>query len=239
MNPVQVNCPECQKLFVVREEDLTTEQPKFQCTGCAGLFTFEWPQQPGVIKILPRKLQPDFKQAPLPPKAKATQTCINCNAKCDADYQECPKCGVIFEKVKKIRPPQPIQTAQSPQILSAWEDVKNNYVDVKKHESFIQLCLGKDNLVFASSRYKAVLLANPHDDIALRMQNRIIEIATQTYLGAHAHKAPAKRRGLFTYALSSSAVLMIVGLVFPQARSLIAVGCAVIVFVLSLRYFGK
>ena len=72
----------------------------------------------------------------------------------------------------------------SEEVLAAWEAVKANYGDEKRHESFIQLCLSRENLPFASTQYRTILLANPAEDIAKRMQNRIVDLATTTYIAA-------------------------------------------------------
>ncbi|MDZ4677856.1 MAG: hypothetical protein SGI74_10155 [Oligoflexia bacterium] len=245
MNPIHVNCPECQKLFMVETQSLADGQARFQCTGCEGFFAFNWPQPPDVQTVRSQSFDgKDFIPMGLHPKVNATiktvvqktlHTCVRCGVQSDVDYKECPKCGVLFERIITAKPPQPVVPPSGPEVMSAWDAVKSQYIDDKRHEFFILICLNRDNLAFASSQYRAILAVNPHDEIALRMQTRIIELATATYVATLQKpnkKQPLRVTGIIT---GVAGLLILLGLFLPQARGLVAVGCAILVFIFAFR----
>jgi len=123
------------------------------------------------------------------------------------------------------------------EVVAMWEAVKTHYDDEKRHERFIQLCLSRNNLPFASSQYRTILLANPTEEIANRMQNRIVELATMTYIATQSNlrKPLNKSWRMSGFVLFIGLVLVVAGALTPQARSLIAVGCSLLAFVVILR----
>jgi predicted Zn finger-like uncharacterized protein len=134
LNPIQVNCPECQKLYLVRPDDLAAGDLTFQCQDCKTYFGFSWPQPPGTVMIKANKIiQKETPQENV--STRATRVCFKCEAKVDASLFECPKCGVIFEKAKKVTAPEPVMGSTNPDVMAAWEAVKTNYGDEKRHES--------------------------------------------------------------------------------------------------------
>jgi hypothetical protein len=176
-----------------------------------------------------------------PSISKPLRSCARCGEKVDAKLTECPKCGVIFDKIKKIRVGEPLKKDPSADLTAAWIGIRNNYADLKNHETFIQLCLNKENLAFASQQYRAVLDANPSDDIANKMQNRIIELATFSYITAKATGEEEKPRyaGFTKFITVVAGLLIVSGVFFSWARPMIAIGVSVLVFVLAAKYFAK
>jgi predicted Zn finger-like uncharacterized protein len=275
VNPIQVHCPECQKLFYVRPEDLKAGPVKFRCTACLTYFGFNWPQPPEMTvvqaaiidpKSLAKAIDPNTIKVkakvstgvpPLsrpvsvtpsgksvtdvvpPASAVRTRTCFNCSAQVDAKLAECPHCGVIFDKVKKIRPPEPVVPPAGPEVVQAWEAIKANYNDEKRHEGFVQLCLNRENLGYASSMYRAILEVNPTEELATKMQNRIVELATAAYLVHDVSAQPNKRIfGLQNFLLALSVGMVIVGGVYAPLRSLVAVGASFMIFIVTMRFYG-
>jgi len=142
------------------------------------MFAFNWPQPPEVTAVIARPIGGEE-------TISKTKVCVRCGAKIEATFTECPKCGVILDKAKKQKVIDPVAKGATPELAAAWDQVKTNYGEENRHEAFIQLCLSRENLAYASSQYRSVLDANPSDDIANRMQNRIIELATLTYVTTH------------------------------------------------------
>ena len=268
MNPIQVNCPECQKLFRVQVEDLGAGLVRFQCTRCQCTFGFDWPQPPGIehIKALPvDQSEPSFIKAENQPSAEASvptlnqpmRICPRCQAKSPENLKECVKCGVIFEKVTRIKSGVPEVRPSGPDIVTRWEQVKSDYSNLASHEEFLKLCLSRNNLHYAGSQYRAVLAANPNEEIARKMQTRILELATAAYLAntpvnartitgpdgqtiIFGEKAtPRKRLSLSNIFMIIGGGMVIGGLIIPQVRGLIAVGISILVFVFSMRYFNR
>ena len=119
--------------------------------------------------------------------------------------------------------------------------MKTNYGDERRHESFIQLCLSRENLPFASTQYRTILMANPTEDIAKRMQDRIVGLATSTYVvQASMHdKAPPRFRKLSLFAIVAAVVFIITGIGIPTFRPMIAVGVAILAFVFVIRALNR
>jgi hypothetical protein len=262
-----VNCPECQKPFRVRVEDLSSGFVRFQCTGCHCVFGFDWPQPPGVEHIRAMPANPDqkpieFIKAESPPDALPTiatvslplRSCPRCQTKSPDEFKECPRCGVIFEKLVKLKPEIPEVRAGGPEIVVRWEQVKKNYSNLFEHEEFIQICLSKNNLHYASSQYRSVLSGNPNEEIARKMQARILELATGAYL-SHAQvkkesdnldfnslTSNRARRSMLTVTnifMALAFAMIIAGVFINPMRGLIAVGISILVFVFSLKYFSQ
>lgn len=230
---------------MVQTDILTPGQAQFQCTGCQSFFAFNWPLPPDSEKVqtllINRELE--FVKAPEPPKAQATvppvpsQTCFRCGVKSAPDLKECPKCGVVFEKVKTMKSSQKVIAST---IQVAWEQLANDYSDGKKHEAFVQLCLSQENLAFASQQYRSVLAAQPHDEIAKKMQERIVQMAAVTYLASRGEIDEKPRWfGLTKFGIVLAFLLIGTGLFSPYLRSLIAVGCSILVFIIAVRYFAR
>jgi hypothetical protein len=125
-------------------------------------------------------------------------------------------------------------------LSASWDAGKANYADESRHEGFIQLCLSRENLAYASTQYRAVLDANPSEDIANRMQNRIIELATFSYITAQTEeKKPGRFAGLAKVMTVVSGIIIASGILIPQARPMIAVGASILVFIFTSKYFGR
>jgi hypothetical protein len=247
LNPIQVNCPGCQKLYFVRPEDLVAGEPRFQCTSCNKMFAFTWPQPPEISKVhawlLKGSEAEKLKSSPTvsQPTVRAVRTCVRCGQKVDFSFTECPKCGVIFDRVKKVRGTDPVIKISTIELAGAWDTIRDNYENLSRHEEFIQQCMAKENLAFASAQYRAVLDGNPSDDIANKMQNRIIELATFSYITAKSTGDSDKPRYAgFTKLITILAMLFIVtGALVSYARPLLPLGGAILVFVLTARHFAK
>lgn len=240
MNPIQVNCPGCQKLYFVRPEDLSPGESLFKCTACAKMFAFNWPQAPEVTKIPARLVKDGDIKGVIVPSNPAKRVCVRCGEKVEAKYTECPKCGIIFERAKKPQKIDPIARGATPELAAGWDAVKANYGDEPRHEAFIQLCMTRENLAYASTQYRNVLDANPSEDIANRMQNRIIELATLSYITTQTGaKTPKPYSGIAKIMTVISGIIIATGIFITPARPMIAVGASILVFIGVSKYFGK
>jgi hypothetical protein len=267
LNPIQLNCPECQKLFRVSVADLAPGPVRFQCTQCRCFFGFDWPQPPGVVHIraLPLEPAPEFIKAVGHPSAQASiatlpqplQICPRCEHKSSEDLSECPKCGVIFDKVARLKDKM-IVKATSPEVDAMWEDVKKDFGNQSLHEKFVQFCVAKNSLHFASSRYRAISLSNPNEEMAKKMQARILELATSAYLSIAKIRSnenssgpefvDGQKQNSFSFrkkvtasnlALVSGSAMIFAGILAPHFSGGIAVGTSIIVFVRSMKYFNR
>jgi len=240
LNPIQVSCPGCQKVYFVRPEDLTPGESHFQCTACPKMFAFTWPQPPGVNIITARLIEKNEKQTSSGLSAPSKRVCVRCGSKVDAKYSECPKCGIIFDRAKKEKRIDPVAKGATPELSASWDVLMANYTDESRHESFIQTCLARENLAFASAQYRHILDGNPSEDIANRMQNKIIELATFSYITAQTKEKKVSRwAGIAKFMILISGLIIVSGILIPQARPMIAVGGSILVFIYTSKYFGR
>lgn len=229
---------------MTRAEDLKDGRVRFKCTRCTSIFGFNWPQPPGVTQIEGQLEQaPKFEKGDMPPKASPTvnttttmvkRECVNCKKTVSGNLKECPHCGVIFDKVRNIK--SSFASKVSPEMTKAWEKVKENYQDPAKHEDFVQVCLKKGNLVFASQQYAKLLESAPQDELAQKMQQRVVELASITYLASQEREDPKTNNRALGWTLGIGSVLILIGLTSSQARPMIAVGAMIVVFVVALKY---
>lgn len=242
LNPIQVTCPGCQKLYFVRPEDLSPGEARFQCTSCSRMFAFNWPVPPDVTSVMARLLSQEELQgfpAANQTNTKAARPCPRCGVAVDSKFNECPKCGVLLDRAKKMKMIDPIAKGATPELAAAWDKVRENYADETLHEGFIQLCMAKENLAYASAQYRSILDANPSEDVANRMQNRIIELATFSYITSKAHEPKESKYPMISKIMMVNAGLLIVsGLALPAWRSMIAIGGSILVFVFTARFIG-
>ncbi|MCC6276571.1 MAG: zinc-ribbon domain-containing protein [Oligoflexia bacterium] len=244
MNPVHVNCPQCQKPFLVKATELKPGQAQFRCTSCQAVFAFNWPQPPGVQRVVAQVLGPEaFRPAAELPKAQASvntaemksrKPCPQCGVKASIEAKECASCGVVFEKVRRLKP-HPVMPPAGAEVKAAWESVRAQFIDEKRHQDFIQICYLRDNLPYASSQYKAILDVDPNNDIAQRMQNRIIQLAAVTYLEAQTKEVNQTGLGPAKMGLVIGAGLVVLGFMLQGAKSLVALGISVWVFIIAMR----
>ncbi len=122
----------------------------------------------------------------------------------------------------------------------AWKRVLEEYNDPKRHEAFVQTCLKNNNLVFASHQYGNILKQTPQDEQAIKFQSRIVELASLTYLSNQAReKEPRRQLNMIGVAIGLSVLMILIGIILPSARSMVAVGCGMLAFVIGLRVFSK
>lgn len=236
---------------MVRHEDLKPGLAKFNCTQCQNFFAFDWPQPPEAEHVVASKVEGtevSFQRSTTPaPSASgtlntnhsvSTQKCPRCEAQVKSALKECPQCGVMFEKVRKLGSKPHLKPP--PELEEAWKVVLRNYSDLRQHEGFLQFCLRRSNLVYASNIYSNILETTPHDQTAKKMQGRIVELASLAYLENQARvQEPRRSLNLMGVVLAVGALLILLGIINPNLRAMIAVGSGMLAFVVGLRIFNK
>jgi hypothetical protein len=160
----------------------------------------------------------------------STFLCFKCGYANQKGSAECESCGLVFGKSKKPVGTLRESVAALPDLKMAWESVIEDFGSQSRHETFIKIALAHKNLPYASQQYRTILESNPNDEIANKMREKIISIATLTYV-------PPKREGgvrrniPFPLIFASAGLLFIVlGLAFQPLRDIIPVA-AVFCFV--------
>lgn len=224
MSQISVCCPQCEKVYRVNTSDLYEGEPQFQCAECQAKFGLKWPQPPGVD--FAHTFMVDEPVAK--PQTDVTQSEV---------HQEVPNV-VAKSRTQNLRMVKSTPTIpdEPHDLRAAWDTVKNDFGNEAKHEAFVQYCLQKNRLNYASQQYRQIIMANPAEPTALRMQERIINLATVTFLTPRERKAAGGRRNMWlTMLFMLGALLVVSGISKTELHSLIAIGFSCIVFSYILR----
>lgn len=117
-----------------------------------------------------------------------------------------------------------------------WDLVRENYARVDLHEAFVQKCFGSNQLPFASLQYRQIIEANPSDDLALKMRDRIIALSTAAYIPQRRQEEKSSRGSGLTWLLIGAGVLLVLtGLMSKDLRGVAGVGAAMVVIGVGVR----
>jgi len=231
MDVIKAFCPRCEKVYRISTEELQPGEPQFQCQACEAHFALRWPQPPGtdvaatfLVTEKGGKERSNFSGgspsiSPLFTPAEATPRLVRPNSTLKVD-------------------------SPSPDLSQAWEAVKKDYGSSLKHEGFIQLCLGRDALAYASHVYRQILSANPAEPIAKSAQEKIIQLATSRYFGSEevrrrSQAAQPGRLGFISVFFITGGMLIVLGLAVKKLVGLVAFGVALCVFGLVIRFMRR
>lgn len=97
--------------------------------------------------------------------------CPKCNYNNNLAAKECRGCGVLLAKVQDGR----AESYRSTVVVRArWEKVLENYEETARHDQFLQICKDENCLPFASAKYHAILSADPSEEIAQKMKEKVV-----------------------------------------------------------------
>jgi hypothetical protein len=142
-------------------------------------------------------------------------SCPECGFENAQGATSCKRCLLVFEKYerKNTRVHQIVNA--STKLEAAWRDVLVDYGAIDKHEKFINTALAEKNLPFASQQYRKMLELNPIDDISPKMIDKIIQVATYTYLPP-IRQAPPKPSSHLGVKIFIFAVLFMLAVIVGQ-----------------------
>ncbi len=86
------------------------------------------------------------------------------------------------------------QVNGSKKLDEKWRELLTEYDNKDKHEAFIADALKEKNLQYASQQYRKMLDMNGADETAKRMIDKIIQIATLTYVPPFRKEPPKNTR---------------------------------------------
>jgi len=144
------------------------------------------------------------------------ETCPKCEKPKHLDLMDCPYCGVIYKKVAAKALDQGPQARIDLQLLNQWEQLLENYNDEKQHEVFIQRALATKNLAFASQQYRKMLEVSPEDEVARKMQDRIVQLASIQFMSMKREDVPAEKSTLRYLFLILSVLSLVGGIVIKS-----------------------
>jgi len=148
------------------------------------------------------------------PFEKSNEPCPKCGRTYIISESSCSNCGLIFAKWEQKQQGAFLPGAQK--LDQVWQEVLTHWTNEAIHQKFMDSCQREQNLPFASLRYKKVLEADPHSEIALRMQKKIQEMVMSSFLSATALAAdqPSQSKAMLIVTVVTASML-IVGLNLP------------------------
>jgi phage FluMu protein Com len=244
-----VRCPSCNKLFRIDSREIKSASPHFDCTACKARFSFDFPPE-NVNRIETRlvsqkdtfQLDDSVDHEAIPELRK----CPKCSSLNPRLSKECIKCGVIFEKVESLGP-EDASLGAIPSLVKAWQELMNDYDNLKKHVAFVDRCEDLHALPYALKKYQSLKEAQPQDDVAQKMFHRIllrnIKSKAETnsvyqrskLILARVNWVRVRKLAPFGVAL----FFILVGLSSGMARNMVGVGAAILFLTLGLRVFLK
>lgn len=156
-------------------------------------------------------------------------TCPNCGKPKIPNSLDCPSCGVVFAKLGDRLDEGP-QNFASEEFHELWANLIQDYNNMSLHEEFIQFCMSKNKLTFASQQYRKMLEVNPHDELAKKMQNRIISLASIHFMTLERPTADSEdKKSTLSAILFIGSVLIVIGWKIEKWASVLYIGIILIV----------
>jgi hypothetical protein len=156
----------------------------------------------------------------------SSQGCPKCGQKFVIGEPSCSSCGLVFAKWEQKQDGSSLDGSQRMEL--AWQDVLNRWDEAPVHAKFIEQCNREHNLPFASLKYRRVLEADPHSDVATRMQKRVQQMVISTFVSLNpvAEEKPYTGKALYMF-LMIAALMIVMGLNLP--RQYLATGAPLVI----------
>jgi len=141
------------------------------------------------------------------------ESCPKCFSNYQPGLKECPKCGLVFSKWQRKLWGNDVDGNKRLEI--AWQDVISRFEEPEVHARFIKQTMQEQMLPYAAYRYRRILEADPHNELAKKMRNQISEISQVAY-GLRANRMPKNIRTKPLYLLFIiGAALFLAGIAMP------------------------
>ncbi len=246
---LEFRCPQCLKLYKVDRNQIFSNQPEFNCTKCYCRFAFDYHHGIRDVQTRTLTLPQVGKLNRVQHAKKKTQEMIAC-PKCQTmnprTSAECFKCGVIMEKAEVIAKEKKVKAL--PSLMKLWQELLNDYTNIRKHVEFVDRCEDLHALPFALKKYKDLRETQPHDSMATQMFDSVIMRALSSQAQKY-KKIPLIKKindlpwaNIFrTSPLAIGGGLVVAGLLNYEARNLAGAGVALLVLTLGFAYllFGR
>ena len=249
-----MRCPNCRKLYSVEPKLLgtsETELSKFECVGCLTAFYAMKPELHGAHFLQTQLLETQF--APFYHQPSSLPTIDGFD---ESDVSDAPalerhvRSAVITVPVEEAYGQElgrgfarDLELAESAELVALWQAALDDYQNTAKHETFVARCLERQRLAYASHKYAQILVNAPAEEIARKMRERVIGLASYGF------DATSKGLSRFTWQfplpsfnsliILMGSILVVVGFGFPHARQTAGLGFAMIALALGLRFFMR
>lgn len=139
-------------------------------------------------------------------------SCPECGYENAKGSVSCKRCLLIFEKFAKKSMKVNSQVMGNKKLEDQWKNLLTDYENTERHEKFISDALTGKNLQFASQQYRKMLDLNANDEVAKKMIDKIIQVATLTYVPPFRKEPPQNTRWL-TFSILAAIVLFVGGVI--------------------------
>lgn len=216
-------------MYGVDPKEIKDPRPEFLCRKCGQKFWFEYPPVE-VSEEVPTFIKGNSAASAPQASASNRKQCPKCKAENPGDSVSCRVCGIIFEKFGRKRDSG--EKAGSPaappiSLKAGWDNVLANYEKPEVHEKFISDCLGQKQLTYVSAQYRKMLEANPNDTIALKMRDKIIGLATLTFIPPRREDKASERIAFPMMVAMLSGMIGVIGSFTPKLKWLQPVGFSI------------
>lgn len=224
LEALRIRCPGCQKKYGVDPAHIKDSKPEFLCRQCGVKFWFEFPPPANENEILGKVKEPSTNESPtLVDPTNEKFPCPKCKFQNKKGSAICQSCGIVFEKFEKRQKGVQPDMLSSEEMRVHWEQVLTDYSNESKHEKFLKLCLAKNQLPYASQQYRIMIDTNTADNIAIKMRDKIIEMATLTYMPPK-RNIPEKKGNGAIIIVAAGVILTLVGFMVDSLRILLTLG---------------
>lgn len=139
-----------------------------------------------------------------------TFLCPKCQYENPKGSESCERCLLVFKKHEALESQGQDAVEGSSFLKELWGYVLEDYGNREFHEKFVQTALSEKKLPYASQQYRRMIEINPADDIAIKMRDRVIQLATITYMSLERPKAKKNSRWLTKVFLFVMVVLLLI-----------------------------
>jgi hypothetical protein len=130
----------------------------------------------------------------------------------------CARCGLVFALWSQGKTPEQ-STALDQEGELLWAALESHWTDASKHDVFLKHCAKKGRLPAAGRRYRE-RIDQDNDALAVKMQNRIVGMATAAFIPMRATPPTAVSRGRwFFWVVAMGAVAGVLAGLYFQAIS--------------------
>ena len=135
---------------------------------------------------------------------RAGAACPKCGRSRADGAAACPRCGLVFERWGSEQALQAAALDDTAQAM--YRELKTRWTDEKLHEAFLKHCSATGCLGAAGHKYRDRLDQNPNDDIARKMQARIVGMAAAVLVPVKSVPIPVSRGRWFWWIIAFGAV---------------------------------
>jgi hypothetical protein len=246
---LKMRCPSCSKLYSVQagfvaQFSKNAEAPKFQCVDCQVHFLALIPADlssgsldtVSADSTLTHVFEPSFKR----PRARLATESVPLLAKRSAgsEYVEIPRDPEADERFAND-----VLLGGNRELVALWEQVIFDYTNEQCHERFIAGSCARGALAFAASKYKTLLEVAPGEELATRMRERIMAMASHRF--DVVNRLEASSRTGFPIPSFNTLLLLVgsfaffAGILAPGSGNLGGVGISMFALAIGIRYFVK